>query len=82
MKRFYENLKNKRKGRKIKLQTNQEFLQNEIKDLILKHEIEMFTTPLRGRKAFVAVQNIRELKKRLQKTKTIEKRFKNIRLKG
>ena len=65
MKRFYENLKNKRKGRKIKLQTNQEFLQNEIKDLILKHETEMFTTPLRGRKAFVAVQNIRELKKRL-----------------
>ena len=65
MKRFYENLKNKREGRKIKLQTNQEFLQNEIKNLILKHEIEIFTTPLRGRKVFVTVQNIRELKKRL-----------------
>lgn len=76
MKRFYENLKNKRKSRKIKLQTNQEFLQNEIKNLILKHEIEMFTTPLRGRKAFVTVQNIRELKKGSRKLRLLKKDLK------
>ena len=59
---FYQEIKNKRKG-KMKLQTDQEFQQNEIKKLNKKYDVEMFSTRLRGGKAFAAEQKIRELKK-------------------
>ena len=38
----------------------------------------MFRTHVRGGKAFAAEQKIRELKKRVYKTKTIEKRLKRL----
>ena len=41
----------------------------------------MFKTHLRGGKAFAAEQKIKDLEKILYKAKTIEKRFKNKRLK-
>ena len=67
---FYKEIQKKRKNNeKIRLQTDQEFQQNEIKKLNKKYNIEMFSTRLRGGKAFAAEQKIRELKKIIFKTK-------------
>ena len=65
-----ENLTNK-----IKLQTDQEFQQNEITRLNASNNITMFATKTRGGKAFAAEQKIRELKEILLKSKRIEKRL-------
>ena len=45
----------------MKLQVDQEFLQVKIKDLNKQHNVDMFSTSLRGGKAFAAEQKIREL---------------------
>ena len=42
-----------------------------IKDQVDRFNVTMFTTTLRGRKAFVAEQKIRELKSRISKLKAI-----------
>ena len=44
----------KRKGKKMKLQVDQEFQQVRIKDLNDLNNVEMFSTSLRGGKAFTA----------------------------
>ena len=49
----------------MKLQVDQEFQQLKIKDLNKEHNVETFSTSLRGGKAFAAEQKIRELKKRV-----------------
>ena len=49
----------------MKLQVDQEFQQLEIKDLNKEHNVEMFSTSLRGGKAFAAEQKIRELRVRV-----------------
>ena len=72
MKLFYNDIKDKRTGRMC-LQTDKEFDQNKIKKLNKKFDVEMHRTNLRGGKAFVAKQKIRELKKNLQRIKRIEK---------
>ena len=64
---FYDDVKNKRKRKKMRLQVDQEFQQLQIKDLNKKNNIEMFSTSLRGGKAFAAEQKIRELKSRIAK---------------
>ena len=46
----------------MRLQTDLEFLQNEIKKLNKKNNVDMFSTKLRGGKAFAAEQKIREFK--------------------
>ena len=51
----------------MRLQTDLEFQQNEIKKLNKKYDVEMFSTRLRGGKAFAAEQKIREFKKILLK---------------
>ena len=56
---FYENVGAK-VGRKMHLQNNQEFLQNEIKRLNLKRNVKMLNTRMRDEKAFVIKQKIRE----------------------
>ena len=66
-------MKNKRKNKRTRLQTDLEFNQNEIKKLNKKFNIEMFHTRTRGGKAFAAEQKIREFKKLLLKTKNIVK---------
>ena len=67
---FYKEIESKRaKNEKMRLQTDQEFQQNEIKKLNVKYNVEMFSTRIRGGKAFAAEQKIRELKKVLFKTK-------------
>ena len=54
---FYNNIQPKRTG-KMHLQTDLEFNQN--KALNEKFDVEMFHTKIRGGKAFVAEQKIRE----------------------
>ena len=44
----------------MRLQTDLEFLQTEIKKLNEKYNVNMFSTKLRGGKAFSAEQKIRE----------------------
>ena len=59
MEAFYEEVSQKRKG-KMRLQTDLEFQQNEIKNLNKKYNVEMFSTRVRGGKAFAAEQKIKE----------------------
>ena len=70
MQTFYEEVEHKRKER-MRLQTDLEFQQNEIKNLNKKYNVEMFSTRVRGGKAFAAEQKIREFKKLLLKIKAI-----------
>ena len=57
----------------MRLQPDLEFLQNEIKKLNKKYNVDMFSTKLRGGKAFAAEQKIREFKKLLFKSKRLHK---------
>ena len=75
MELFYEEVNHKRKE-KMRLQTDLEFQQNEIKKLNKKYNVEMFSTRVRGRKAFAAEQKIREFKKLLLKIKSLYKKNK------
>ena len=71
---LYKEIQPKRtSGEKMRLQTDQEFQQNEIKKLNQKHNVEMFSTKLRGGKAFAAEQKIREFKKILFRSKKLHK---------
>ena len=56
----------------MRLQTDLEFLENEIKKLNKKYNVEMFSTKLRGGKAFAAEEKIREFKKLLFKSKRLK----------
>ena len=73
MELFYEEVNHKRKE-KMRLQTDLEFQQNEIKELNKKYNVEMFSTRVRGGKAFTAEQKIREFKKLLLKIKSLYKK--------
>ena len=73
--KFYEEVSQKRKE-KMRLQTDLEFQQNEIKNLNKKCNVEMFSTRVRGGKAFAAEQKIREFKKLLLKVKALYKKSK------
>ena len=57
----------------MRLQTDQEFKQRKIYDLNKKFSVDMFPTSLRGGKAFAPEQKIREFKKKLLRSKRIEK---------
>ena len=76
LKLFYEDIKQKRKD-KIRLQTDLEFKQNQIKKLNDKFNVEMFYTKVWEGKAFTAEQKIREFKKILLRSKRFEKLRKN-----
>ena len=65
MKLFYDEVKEKRKGKRMRLQIDTEFQQVKIKSLNDENNIEMFTSSLRGGKAFAAEQKIRELTTRI-----------------
>ena len=69
LEQFYGEVESKRKGKKMKLQVNQEFQQIKIKDLNELNNVKIFSTSLRGGKAFAAEQKIRELKTRISKLK-------------
>ena len=53
----------------MRLQVNNEFQQVKIKDLNEMNNVEMFTTSVRGSKAFAAERKIRELKTRISNFK-------------
>ena len=76
MELFYQNVNNKRKGKKMRLQTDLEFQQNDIKRLNKKYDVDMFSTRTRGGKAFAAEPKIREFKKLLLKIKNFYKKNK------
>ena len=52
----------------MRLQVDNEFHQVKIKDMNDENNVEMFTTSVRGRKAFSAEQKLRELKTRISKS--------------
>ena len=72
---FYLLIEHKRKEI-MRVQTDLEFQQNEIKNLNKKYNVEMFSTRVRGGKALAAEQKIREFKKLLLKIKAICKKNK------
>ena len=53
----------------MRLQVDNEFQQVKTKDLNDENNVEMFTSSVRGGKAFAAEQKIRELKTRVSKLK-------------
>ena len=67
MKQFYDEVKNKRNKKTMRLQVEIEFQQVKLKDLNDENNVEMFTTSVRGGKDFAAEQKIRELKTRISK---------------
>ena len=67
LEQFYQEVENKRKRKQTKLQVHQELQQLKIKDLNKKYNVKMFSTSVRGGKAFAAEQKIRELKTRIAK---------------
>ena len=67
LKIFYNDVRNKRKGKRMRFQVDNEFQQVKVKDLNDLNNVEMFTASVRGRKAFAAEQKIRELKTRIPK---------------
>ena len=54
----------------MRLQVDIEFQQVKIKSLNNENNVEMFTSSMRGGKAFAAEQKIRELKARVSKLNT------------
>ena len=67
MTQFYDEVKGKRKNKRMKLQFDNEFQQVKLKDLNDENNVDMFTTAVRGWKAFAAEQKTRELKTRIAK---------------
>ena len=59
LEQFYEDIKKKGKGKKMRLQVDQEFKQIRINDLNKQNNMQMFSTSIRGGKAFAAEQKIR-----------------------
>ena len=57
----------------MRLQTDQEFQQKNIKILNKEYDVEMYSTKLKGGKASAAEQKILELKKLLLRSKRIQK---------
>ena len=73
METFYHDAENKRKGQKMRLQTNQKFKQRKTFDLNKKYNINLFSTAVRVGKAFAAEQKLRELKKGYQNLRLLKK---------
>ena len=66
---FYEEVSEKMKRKPMRFQTDQEFIQYEIKNLNTKYNVQMFSSNVRGGKAFAA-KIIRELKRRIFRLRT------------
>ena len=67
MKLFYDEVKSERKNKRMRLRVDNEFQQVKIKDFNNENNVEMFTSSVRGGKAFAAEQKIREPKTRKSK---------------
>ena len=64
---FYDEIRIKRKNKKMRLRVDNEFQQVKVKDLNDENNVEMFTSAVRGGKAFAAEQKMRELKTRISR---------------
>ena len=74
LEKFYEDTFEKREKRKVlRLQTDLEFSQNKIKKLNEKFNVQMFSSKIRGGKAFAAERAIRDFKKILLRSKRLVK---------
>ena len=62
----------------MRLQVDQEFKKNNIKEINKRFNVEMFSTKMRGGKAFAAEQKIRELEKRISKLRLIKSKSGNL----
>ena len=69
---FYQDIAKKRSCQ-MRLQTDQEFQQNSIKKLNKEYDVDMYSTRLRGGKAFAVEQKTYKLKKVLLRSKRIQK---------
>ena len=76
LKLFYDDIKQNWTVR-MRLQTDLEFRQSQIKKLNNEFNVEMFYMKVQGGKAFAAEQKIREFKKKLLRIKRFEKLRKN-----
>lgn len=73
--RFYDDINQKRKlDNLIRIQTDMEFEQNEIKKLNKKCNIEMFSSKLNDGHAFAAEQKVRSVKELLSRGRDLGKR--------
>ena len=61
LEQFHIDVQNKRKNKNTRLQVDNEFQQVKTKDLNERYNNMMFTTIIRGGKAFAAEQKIREI---------------------
>ena len=61
---FYTEVEEKRRGQKTRIQTDQEFKQNKTFELNKKYNIDIFSTAVRGGKAFAAEQKLSKLRKK------------------
>ena len=64
---------NQKLNEQMRLQTDLEFQQKKILKLNKKYNVLMFSTKIRGGKAFVAEQKIRDFKKLVLKSKRLHK---------
>ena len=69
LEQFFEEVESKRKGKKMKLQVDQEFQQVKIKDLNKLNNVEMFSTSLRGGKNLLQNKKLENLKREFQISK-------------
>ena len=67
---MYDEVKSKRKVKRMRLQVDNEFQKVKIKDLNDENNVEMFTSLIRGGKLFAAQQKIRELETKTAKLNT------------
>ena len=67
MKPFCDEVRSKTRGKRMRLQVDDEFQQVKIKDLSDENNVEMFTSSVGGGKAFTAEQEIRKPKTRISK---------------
>ena len=74
-KTFYKEVEKERKGKRLC------YKQKNIFDLNKKCDVEMFSTAVRGGKAFASKQKIKELKKRIFRRKSLKKKLYKKRLK-
>ena len=67
IKLFYDEVRAKRKGKRMRLPVDNEFQQVKIKDLNDENNIDMFTSSVGGGKPFAAEQKIMELKTKISR---------------
>ena len=72
---FCKEVEEKKKSQKTRLHTDQEFKQKKIFELNKKYNVDIFSTVVRGGKAFPAEQKLKELKKRIFRLKAFKKKI-------